>query len=119
MAPDQGTPTDDLDIDKLMKLKFETLKNYIEPFAADHFGNGEMALVSVAISLKRLADCAVNTNGQVYQMLTGLNSLCTITEREMKGQREDLQAIKSAIWSLDSTTRNNDGRELRITIAKD
>ncbi len=123
--PDQGTPTADPNVDDLMKQVMATMRKELEPFAVEHFAlTSEMAMVSIAVSLKRLANntdvmrMAAALSDNSFKMVNGLNSLCDNVRQAANVRHDDAQLIKSALYTLDSTIAGSQ-RDLRITVSKE
>ena len=117
--PDQGTPVDDLNIDQLMQMKMAELKQYLEPYAAEHFGAGEMALVSLAISAKRVADNQHHSDNLFSQLLTGINSLCTVIKDMDNHNITNAGSLATAIRNVEYELRASDARSISINVSKD
>ena len=123
MVEQQGEAVSETNVDDLMRQTMALMKKELEPFAVDHFSStSEMAAISMAVSMKRIADshdtirmAMAGVNDACFKLPTGINSLCTILDKVAAGSAD----IKSALWKIEYALEHNDGRELRITIAKD
>lgn len=105
------------DVDVAMAEKMVQMAKLFETEAVEAASDlSGMGIMSIAISLKRIADTLGTVTHNQAQANTGLSSLCAILGSELKIVSGQLRSGQQALYSIENALRSNDGRNITLEV---